>query len=563
MKFIAFVFLIFAFLITPTIAGENKSFNRERSFDVQHYTIRLNFDRVKKVVNNDSTIELKPLSGDFKTVELDTDNFNIESIKLESSGKFLTFNQSKGKLLVNLDRSYDIDDIIELRIKYSVKNPKKGIYFVNAIKKRGKIIRHEQIWTQGEAEETHFWLPSFDSPNDKATTEQFITVNKGETVISNGELIEQTENPNGTTTFHYKMSIPHSLYLTSFVVGTYEKITEQYKNIPLSYYVYPGQKSLVPKAFGKTKDMLRIFEELTGMDYPYNKYDQTIVANFQFGGMENITATTMADSEIMLARYSFAQGLVEDLVSHELAHSWFGNLVTCRNWSELWLNESFATFMEAAYREKMYGRLDYLNKIESDVNEYMVYASLNENKQSGLFNANANPKFDDLLFTPIVYQKGGAVLHTLREEIGNDVFWKAINTYLNRHKFDNVETPDLKKVFEEASGKDLDIFFNQWVYGNKYPVLKVTQAYRQVSKELILTVSQTQTGNELTPAVFQIPLDVEISMNKSKKSEKLLIKDREQVFKIPVESKPFKVEFDKDYKIPLKDISLSKMSLID
>ena len=135
----------------------------------------------------------------------------------------------------------------------------------------------------------------------------------------------------------------------------------------------PIKNHSFPQAYGKTKDMMRIFEGLTGIDFPYNKYDQTMVANFNFGGMENITATTMADSEIMLAKFPFARGLVEDLVSHELAHSWFGNLVTCRNWAELWLNESFATYMEAAYREKMYGRAAYLSKIQDDADQYFVY----------------------------------------------------------------------------------------------------------------------------------------------------------------------------------------------
>ena len=158
------------------------------------------------------------------------------------------------------------------------------------------------------------------------------------------------------------MSVPYSLYLNSFVVGKYEKVEDSYNGIPLSYYVYPGQKSLVSQAYSKTKDMFRIFEKLTGVKYPYKKYDQTIVANFSFGGMENITATTMSDTEIMFARSLLGRGIVEDLVAHELAHSWFGNLVTHRNWAELWLNESFASYMEAAYREKMYGRNQYMLK---------------------------------------------------------------------------------------------------------------------------------------------------------------------------------------------------------
>ena len=169
-------------------------------------------------------------------------------------------------------------------------------------------------------------------------------------------LIDKKDNADGTTVFHFRMNIPHSTYLTSFVIGKYVSKTDHYKNIPLTYYVYPGEESIIPLVFTDTKEMIRVFEETTKIEYPYNKYDQTIVDNFQFGGMENITATTYSDKEIFYARFPQLRGFSVDLVSHELAHSWFGNLVTCKNWAELWLNEGFATYMEAVYRGKMYGQ---------------------------------------------------------------------------------------------------------------------------------------------------------------------------------------------------------------
>jgi aminopeptidase N len=561
MKLISTFFLFIAFFVSPQIFGENKTFNRERTYDVQHYLMRLNFDRSKKIVYGDATIDLKPLTRDFSILELDAEGLNFEFIRSEKSGKNLEFTNTKGKLRIVLDRAYDAEETVSIRLKYSVTKPKKGIYFVDARKKNGKIERAAQVWTQGESEETHHWLPSFDFPDDKATTEQLITVENGETAIGNGELLTTIDHPNGTKTFHYKMPVPHSLYLTSFVIGKYEKISDKYKDVTLGYYVYPGQQTLVPKAYGKTKDMFHVFEELTGVDYPYNKYDQTIVANFQFGGMENITATTMADSEISLAKIPFMQGAVEDLVAHELAHSWFGNLVTCRNWAELWLNEGFATFMEAAFREQMYGRKDYLRKIESDVDQYLVYAAINENKEHGLFNRTADPQNDSTMFTEVTYNKGSAVIHTLRAEIGEEAFWKGVNLYLTRHRFANVETSDMQKIFEETSGKNLDWFFKQWVYGNKYPDLDIKQVYDRNSGELVLTVTQTQTGNEITPEVFKLALDVEVTMPKSKKTDRIEIDQREQVFRIAVDEKPSLVAFDKGYKIPLKDINLSKLSI--
>jgi aminopeptidase N len=305
--------------------------------------------------------------------------------------------------------------------------------------------------------------------------------------------------------------------------------------------------------------MFRIFEEVTGIDYPYNKYDQTMVADFQFGGMENITATTMADSEILMARFVFARPLVEDLVSHELSHSWFGNLVTCRNWSELWLNEGFATYMEAVFREKMYGRANYIEKIESDASEFFTYISLREESQHALFNKLANPQNDDTLFTPITYQKGSVVIHMLREEIGDEAFWKGINVYLNRFKFANVETPDLQNVLEEVSGKKLDWFFKQWVYQTGFPKLNVQPLYNQKQKILTLNFSQIQKGNEDMPKEFTLPLEIEILSSNGKETKQILVNKKLQSFAFPVTSKPQKITIDKNYKIPLKDLRQSKL----
>ncbi len=542
-----------AFQISAQTKGANST--RVKTYDVVNYILRVSFDRAAKTVFGDTTVQLKPLINDFKTIELDAAGLKFELVKLETENKDLVYKTVGEKIYITFDKTYSPEDFISLRFKYSTK-PKKGVYFVDALTEDGKITRAAQIWTQGEPEEAHFWFPSDDFPDDKATTEQFITVEKDETAIGNGELLETIENPSGTKTFHYKMSVPHSTYLVSFVVGNYTKVGDTYKNIPLGFYVYPDKTSVVPTAYGKTKDMMRVYEQLTGVNFPYNKYDQTIVANFNFGGMENITATTMADTEILLADFGFAKGGVEDLVSHELAHSWFGDLVTCKNWSNLWLNEGFATFMEAAYREKMYGRADYLRKIKEDARQFMIDDAISKNRH-GLFNTTAKP--DDSLFDTTTYQKGGAVIHTLRETVGTDNFWKAINKYLNEHKFQNVETADLQKVMEDVSGMKLDWFFAQWIDGAGYPKLSVKQSYNPAAKVLNLTVSQTQIQDKITPSAFILPMEIEITTASRVKTEKLEIKKRVESFSINVDDKPTKIVFDKDEKIPLKSVKLQPL----
>lgn len=554
-KLSSFVFLVSFLFVSASLAQTSKpNFNRPRSFDVQHYIIRVSFDRAAKKVFGDTTVQLKPLKDDFKTLELDSAGMLFDSIKLEASGTNLNYRQEGEKIFITLDRSYSADDLVSVRFKYSAV-PQKGIYFVEERRdKNKKLLNPAQIWTQGEPEEAHHWFPSYDFPDDKATSEEFITVEKGETAIGNGELLETLENSDGTKTFHYKMPVRHSTYLTSFVVGKYSRVADSYKNIPLGFYVYAGREPVAKAAFGKTKDMMRIFEELTGVGFPFNKYDQTIVANYSlFSAMENITATTLSDNDVFLAQYGETNNLVEDIVSHELAHSWFGNLVTCKNWSELWLNEGFATFMEAAYREKMYGRENYLDTIRMFSMEYFL-EHLPPGQQHGLFNRLARP--DDSIFDSTTYQKGGAVIHTLRETLGDEAFWRGIRIYLERHKFENVETPDLQKAMEEASGQKLEWFFSQWVYAAGYPQLEITQTFNRKKKTLTLAVTQTQTADALVPAVFTLPMEVEIAIGKAVKTEKIQINKRNQSFSFKLEGEPGSVSVDKNLKIPLKMIEL-------
>lgn len=555
-KAAAFAFFFLLLFSASGVYAQTAKFNRERAFDVQHYVIRTSFDRKNKMVFGDTTVSLKPLTDDFRIFELDAAGMDFEFVTLEPEQKPVSYRQKGEKVVITLDEAFSRNDLISVRFKYKAQ-PKKGVYFVSEVIKNGAIERDSQIWTQGEPEEAHHWFPSYDFPDDKATSEQFITVNKGETAIANGELVEQKDNPDGTTTFHYRMPLPYATYLTSFVIGKYVKVSDSYKNIPLGYYVYPGTESIVPVAYGKTKEMLRVFEELTGIDYPFNKYDQTMVANFNFGGMENITATTMADTEILFARYN--RGAVEDLVAHEIAHSWFGNLVTCRNWAELWLNEGFATFLEAVFREKTGGRAEYIAKIRDDAEQFLADDAVNK-KRHGLFNQLARP--DDSIFDTTTYQKGGVVLHMLRETIGDDVFWKAVNIYLNRHKFGNVETPDLQKAMEEASGTDLGWFFKQWIYGAGAPKLIVRQIYDPVSKKLSLTVAQTHKEALWVSPEFILPLEVEVHTENGVKSDTLSISKRKQVFEIEAGGKPFKILYDKNAKLPLVEVKTEALTTL-
>lgn len=531
------------------------NFNRPQTYDVQHYVIRASFDRGARKVKGDTTVVLKPLKAGFTTAELDAADMIFNSVKLEESGKKLRFRVVPGKIVVTLDKPYKPDDTLSLRFLYTA-TPKKGVYFVDEQKDGARVINPAQIWSQGEADEAHHWFPCFDFPSDKATTEQFLTVKKGETVVANGELVDRKENTDGTETVHYRMPVPHSIYLLSFVIGDYVKVDDSYGTVPLGFYVYRGREDIARQAFGKTKDMMRVFEEVTGVKFPYNKYDQTIVAAFQFGGMENITATTMSDVEIFSALAPMSISDVQDLVSHELSHSWFGDLVTCKNWAELWLNEGFATYMEAVYREKTQGHDNYIAKVRNDAETFIIDEAINPNRNA-LYNLNAGNVAALFDRPATIYNKGGAVLHTLRVEIGDEAFWKAINTYLNKHKFDSVESTDLQHEMEDASGRKLDWFFDQWVYHGGLPRLTMAPIYEPKTNTLSLTVTQIQKADKLTPAVFRIPMEITVETEAGTKNLPLNITKRSEVFTYKLDSKPTKqLLIDRDMRIPIKLVKL-------
>lgn len=518
----------------------------QRTYDVQHYTIRTRFDVPTKTVYGDTTVSLKPLANGFQTFELDATGMEFESVKLDPEGKVLRWSQAPDKLSITLDRAYSSSDTIAVRIKYKA-TPEKGLYFIPAspATRYRRYAKPAQIWSQGEPEENHYWFPCYDYPNDKATSEQYITTNANEIAISNGELLETTNNTDGTRTFHYKMDQPHSSYLISMVVGNYTKLTDSYKNIPVEYYTFPGTEAKARSSFGRTPQMIQFFSERFQYEYPYNKYAQTVVSNFIFGGMENITATTQADTEILSGAGDDPSLSVDNLVSHELSHTWFGDLATCKDWANLWVNEGFATFFEAAYKEHAVGRDAYLEEIRSDAASYFSEDSF-QYRRPVISNRYQNPVD---LFDSTLYKKGGVVVHMLREVVGDEVFWKALNVYLNEFKYQNTDARDLQHVFEKVSGKSLDWFFDQWLYKMGHPVFRVTQDYDQTAKAVKLTIRQEQKPDAESAypqaLFFQTPLDIELGAGNQTTVVRVQLEAKEeQTITIPFDVKPQLVNFD-------------------
>lgn len=554
----AFLFLFFTFPCYTQI--EQKPLpdwklqeRRSRTYDVQHIKLTVDINIEQKQLYGIAEIDLKPLNGNFSLVILDAKELDIRDVSLvNDAGRVpLKFLNASPKLTVQMDKPYPYDRLLTLRIEYRVANPRRGLFFIQPDK--NYPAKPYQAWTQGEDEENSYWFPCYDYPNDKSTSEIFITVQKPYVALSNGKLLETTDNgKNNTRTFHWMQDKPHVSYLIMMAIGDYNILSGgDFKSKPIQYYVYPKNAVNGKETYKRTPDMIKVFSEKIGFDYPWDKYAQVEVADFVWGGMENTSATTMYDG----ITFDPKAGLTftsDDLIAHELAHQWWGDLTTCKDWSHIWLNEGFATFMEGVYYESAFG------KAEADYHYYQDYNSyMNEDttkyRRPIVFNRYDYP-FD--LFDAHTYPKGGLTLRMLRYMLGDEAFWRGMNYYTNKFAFKNVETNDFKNALEESSGQNLDWFFDQWLYKAGYPEFDVHYHFDETTKELRVVVKQIQELNAVTP-LFKTPVDIEITDSKGKRIHRVWLSQQEDVFQLPCESKPLMVCFDKGNWI-IKTVHFSK-----
>jgi aminopeptidase N len=534
-------------------------------YDQRNIKLDLRFDFAKEQAIGTETITLAPTVKDLKRVELDAAFMVFESVKMAKGAPLtFTFDDKKERLTINLDRAYQANEEVTIIINYhTVKAPPErsallgggGLNWI--LPRADDPTRPKQAWTQGESEANHFWFACFDHPNDFVTTEIVGTVEKPLTIVSNGKLTSTKENSDGTRTFDWKMDAPHATYLTSVVVGEYKAVASEYAGIPVLTYVYPNEFEEGKVTASRLPEMVKFFSEKTGLKYPYAKYAQTMARDFG-GGMENISATTQTDNMIHDARFELDQ-TSDGLESHELAHQWFGDYLTARSWSDIWLNESFATYFQAMWDEHYLGHDDFLYQdVKSNQDQY--FAAWNRGQRRPIVTKNyANP---DAVFDTYAYPRGGAVLHMLRTFLGEDNWWRSINHYLTKHAHQPVETAQFRIAIEETTGQPMDWFFDEWLYKMGHPVFRVMQNYDATKKELTLTVRQEQKPDPDSqfPQVgfFQTPVDIEIGTPSSTRVERVQIEAKEeQTFKFPVDGEPLLVGFDYNGTI-IKEVTFVK-----
>lgn len=518
-------------------------------YDQRNIKLDLRFDWEQEQAIGTATIALAPTVKDLRRVDFDAAYMTIASAALASGAPLkFEYDATRERLSVFLDRAYQPAEELTVIVSYHTNQPsadKRGGGGLTFIKPRpDDPTRPRQIWSQGEAETNHLWFPSFDHPNDFASSEIIATVEKPLSVVSNGKLLSVKENADGTRTFDWKIDDPHATYLTSIIVGEFAPVTGDYVGIPIVTNVYANEVEEGKVTAARLPAMVQFFSEKTGVKYPYAKYAQTTVRDFG-GGMENISATTQTDNMIHDARYEL-DATSDGLQSHELAHQWFGDYLTCRSWSDIWLNESFATYFQAMWDEHNLGRDDFLY---SDVraNQEAYYQAWGRGQRRPIVTRHyANP---DAVFDIYAYPRGGAVLHMLRTWLGEDNWWRSINYYLTKHAHQPVETAQFRIAIEETTGQPMDWFFDEWLYKMGHPIFRVTQDYDATKKELTLKVTQEQRPDPESqyPQVgfFQTPVDIEIGTASSTRVDRVRIEAKEeQTFKFTVDSEPLLVSFD-------------------
>ena len=525
---------------------------RSRAIDVKHVAIDLKFDWEKEQAFGSTVVTLAPFR-DTDKIALDAAMMQINSVSL-ANGAALKFNYKGGdtndNLEITLDRIYRSGENVSVKIDYrtSYVNSVDGDTAIGSFGKGLRYIkptssepnRPMQIWSQGETEFNRFWFPSYDSPNDFRTSELKATVEKKYTVVSNGKLISDTENTDGTRTFHWKMDTPYTNYLTSIVIGEFADVRQEWQGIPIHNFGYKNQTKETVATVKNLPDMLDFFSKVTGVKYPYPKYAQSFVEDFG-GGMENISATTMI-IEMIHDERELLDGDDDSLQAHELAHQWFGDYVTCRHWSEIWLNESFATYFDALYNEHSRGHDDFLyENVRANQNQY--YQTWNDGNRRPIITKNYANK--DAMFDTYAYPRGAAVLHILRRHLGDEGFYKSLNNYLTTNANQPVSTEDLRIAIEESTGQSMDWFFDQWLYKMGHPVFEVTKNYS--GGKLTLNVKQTQkvdAKNEFQQVeLFEGKIDVEIDG----RIEQVWLKPQaENKFTFDAPSEPKLVDFDNE-----------------
>ena len=508
--------------------------------DAEHYALALTIAPVARAIDGNLALRFVATEDALPSVTLDLAGLKVYSV-LDSAGHDLAFFQKGEKLTIVLAKSLARGASEELEIRYGG-SPKKGLWFSGV--ERGTPT---QVFTQGECEDAHWWFPCIDDPSDRATSELTVTLPASWTAVAAGERVDRQESA-GSVTEHWRMNFPHPAYLTTLVAGDFAVETSEWDGIPLTYMARPEFADMLDATFAPTPSVLAFLSETTGLRYPYAKYSQACVDDFPFGGMENISATTVTETALRGER-ALRDGDATGLIAHEAAHQWFGDLLTANSWDHIWLNEGFATYMTQLYFESTKGDDELRMQWYDSLQGYLA-ADVGPKRRPMVYNTYRDPI--DLFFSGHTYAGGAVRLHYLRFVLGDEKFFAGLRTYVAENQGRGVTTYDLQAAMEKASGQDLKPFFDQWMFGKGYPELNVSWSYSAKDRAVRVSVAQTQRELAGTPAVFQLPVDIAVHTLKGTVVHRVNLNKRETVVELPSDESPEWVWFDEGGWVPAK-----------
>jgi aminopeptidase N len=507
----------------------------DRVADILHITIDVTPDFKARTVSGTTAIKFTPIAKPLTELRLDAIDLDVSSVT--SSTEMAGYNVADEAIVITFEPPVPVGDETTVTIVYEA-SPKEGLYFRTP--EMGYLEQDTHLFSQGETHEAPHWYPNNDYPNERSTSEVICRVPKDMVVLSNGKLVSEEIDPeSGLKAVHWRQDKPHANYLITLVAGRFKKIESKYRNIPIAFYTPTSQIEYAENSFKDTADMLEFFEKEIGVPYPWDKYDQAVVQDFVAGGMENTSLTILTDNTLFTNETENIDSS-QSLVAHEMAHQWFGDYVTCKDWSHTWLNEGFATFYEDLYDCHKNGRDSFLaglyytsSNLLSERSEYrpIVFRSYKDTWEQ---------------FDYRTYGKAGWVLHMLRVELGEEMFRKCVKTYLERHALNYVVTDDLRSVIEELTGRTFDRFFDQWIYHGRYPDLKIRYNWSQKDKLAKVSIEQTHEVND-NVMLFHFNTKVRFIIDDQAVDHRITINSKEHDFYFPLPKEPEIVRFDPDY----------------
>ncbi|KQR92587.1 peptidase M1 [Chryseobacterium sp. Leaf180] len=520
-------------MFAGNVSAQTETSGREKVYratptkltELKHTKLKVSFDYQKEQMNGEEWLTASPFFYSTNELILDAKGMLIHEVALDSNGRktALKYDYKDDVLKITLDKTYSKNQDYTVYIKYTARpnevkqegsqaiSDAKGLYFINA--QGTDPDKPTQIWTQGETESSSAWFPTIDKSIQKTTQEIYMTVPDKYVTLSNGVLKDSKKEGNSLRTDHWVMDKRHSTYLFFMGVGEYAIVKDKWRNIPVDYYIEKEYEPYAKQIYGNTPEMIEFFSKKLGYDYPWAKYAQISVRDYVSGAMENTTATLHGSDILQKPGQLVDENTWEDTIAHELFHHWFGDLVTAESWSNLTVNESFANYSEYLWNEFKYGKdqADYHQM--TDVNNY-IHNPRDFKKDLVRFDYDSREDVFDL----VTYQKGGGILHMLRNYLGDDAFFAGMNDYLKTYEYGNAEAHQLRLSFEKVSGRDLNWFFNQWYFGSGHPKISYSSTFEPVKKQVTVSIDQSQEQP------FEFPLVIDVYENGKPRREKVWVK---------------------------------------